>query len=112
RGEIPPRLGVHAVTAHPRLARARNRLGLLWEDHAVSARHRAAEDISEHPGARRPTGDSRTSGGETRDAGPDAGAAIDAAPGAAGCPRRRCRVGYPRPSATPAADPGRGQAAP
>src|SRR5712692_9821190 len=29
RGEIPPRLGVHAVAAHPRLAGARNRLGLL-----------------------------------------------------------------------------------
>ena len=29
RGEIPPRLGVHAVAPHPRLAGARKRLGLL-----------------------------------------------------------------------------------
>ena len=56
RWEIAPRLGVHAVAAHPRLAGARNRLGLLWEDHAVPARHSAAEDISQHPGARRPAG--------------------------------------------------------
>ena len=34
-------------------------------------------------------GDARTRGGQTPDAGPDAGAALDAAPGAAGCPRRR-----------------------
>ncbi len=112
RGEIPPRQGVHAVAPHRRLAGAQKRLGVLWTGHAVPARHRAAEDISRHPGARRPAGDSRTSGGQTPDAGPDAGAARDAAPGAAGCPRRRCRVGRPRPSATPAADPGRGQAAP
>ncbi len=51
RGEIPPRLGVHAIAPYPRLATARKRLGLLREGHAVPARHRDAEGISRHPGA-------------------------------------------------------------
>ena len=45
RGEVAARLGVHAVPPHPRLAGARERLGLLREGHAVPARHRPAEGV-------------------------------------------------------------------
>ena len=54
RGEVAARLGVHAVAPHPRLAGARERLGLLREGDAVPARHRAAEGVLPDPGARRP----------------------------------------------------------
>ena len=111
RGEVAARLGVHAVPPHPRLAGARERLGLLREGHAVPARHRPAEGVLPDPGARRPAGDPRARGRQAPDAGPRAGAAPDAAAGAAGRPRRRCRVGRPRPAPAPAADPGGGQAA-
>ncbi len=51
-------------------------------------------------------------GGQASDAGPDAGAARDAVPSAAGRPHRRCLVERAGPSAAPTADPGRRQAAP
>ena len=111
RGKIPPPLGVHAVAPRGRLARAQEPLGVLREGHAVPPRHRAAEGLSRDPGARRRAAGSRASDGQTPDTRPNAGAALDAAAGPARCARRRWRVGRPRPSTTPAAYPGSGQAA-
>src|SRR5262249_58909814 len=103
-------LGILTVTSDARMARARERVGLVWQGDAVPARHRAAQSLLPHPGARRPAGHSRARGGQAADARPFAGTPPDAALGVARCPRRRQGVGDPRSPATPTADPRGGQA--
>ena len=58
----------------------RGRSIVLREGHTVPARHRAAEELSRDPGARRPAPGSRASGGQ----------APDTRPNARGPLRRRC----------------------